>query len=556
MSATDTTNEQDPPPYGPPSGLLIVPAVDVLVAGQHSHTDSPPSPPRAVATGTSPRHRSHTIAATSPPRRRQLPRVPQHPAFLAMSAPSSSPPPYSLTPPEVHPLIDTTKRASSSPHLRGPVPLTADAHSSSVPSASHSRHVFSEYSRPRPRVHATSDEDESGAETDDGVLFGSRRRSLADTLRQRLLGKGKGRAFDERWTKPITTTPGALCAGETETEGEDSPRNLPTARIRPSSLSQQVLLPSSTAWLVQFLFQLFRLLAIVPAVFGTLWNVYHIFMPPDGDDAWRVEYFVSALWVSFGWVLGSSCSMTSALARTLESLLLAVRDPHPPPRAASDMLARDAPDAHGARPLRAPAHLLGRDRDDDVLQPERPALGDVEHRPRPHTSLRLGRARARAVGQGERGARGGADAQGPEAEVGLGPGRRQVRAACGDCVLRDGVGARPPEGVYGLLITVEDFAAVEYTTRWDNVMLVLPDYTNVAQRIRHGCRRSVDFCRVLYTPLCYYLPLPLASATMKLSAVKELELLPIDPPAYAIMHIVCLITQGSQCDPWICASNV
>ncbi|KAI0660268.1 N-glycosylation protein-domain-containing protein [Cubamyces menziesii] len=219
-----------------------------------------------------------------------------------MSAPSSSPPPYSLTPPEVHPLIDTTKRASSSPHLRGPVPLTADAHSSSVPSASHSRHVFSEYSRPRPRVHATSDEDESGAETDDGVLFGSRRRSLADTLRQRLLGKGKGRAFDERWTKPITTTPGALCAGETETEGEDSPRNLPTARIRPSSLSQQVLLPSSTAWLVQFLFQLFRLLAIVPAVFGTLWNVYHIFMPPDGDDAWRVEYFVSALWsVLTGW---------------------------------------------------------------------------------------------------------------------------------------------------------------------------------------------------------------------------------------------------------------
>ena len=32
-------------------------------------------------------------------------------------------------------------------------------------------------------------------------------------------GKGKARAFDEHWSRPITTTP---CAGETETEGEDS----------------------------------------------------------------------------------------------------------------------------------------------------------------------------------------------------------------------------------------------------------------------------------------------------------------------------------------------
>ncbi|KAI0350270.1 hypothetical protein OH77DRAFT_1084801 [Trametes cingulata] len=213
-----------------------------------------------------------------------------------MSAPSSSPPPYSLTPPEVHP-INPTKRAASSPHLRSPADIQPLS-----PLASHSRQVFSEYSRVQPRVHPTSDDDESGAETDDGVLFRSRGRSLADSLRHRLLGKGKGRAYDEHWTKPITTAPGALCAGETETEGEDSPRNLPTARIRPSSLSQQLRLPSSTAWLVQVLFQLFRLLAIVPAVFGTLWNLYHVVVPPDGDDAWRVDYFVSALWsVLTGW---------------------------------------------------------------------------------------------------------------------------------------------------------------------------------------------------------------------------------------------------------------
>ncbi|KAI0631508.1 N-glycosylation protein-domain-containing protein [Trametes polyzona] len=210
-----------------------------------------------------------------------------------MSAPSSSPPPYSLTPPEVHP-IGPAQRASSSPHLHRPT--------DPAPPASQSRQVFSEYTRSQARVNPTSDEDESGAETDDGVLFRSQGRSLADTLRHRLLGKGKGRAYDERWTKPITTAPGALCAGETETEGEDSPRNLPTARIRPSSLSRQLTLPASTAWLVQVLFQLFRLLSIVPAVFGTLWNIYHIYMPPDGDPSWRVEYFVSVLWsVLTGW---------------------------------------------------------------------------------------------------------------------------------------------------------------------------------------------------------------------------------------------------------------
>ncbi|KAH9847112.1 N-glycosylation protein-domain-containing protein [Lenzites betulinus] len=213
-----------------------------------------------------------------------------------MSAPPNSPPPYSLTPPEA-PATAPARRVSSSPHLHRaidppPVPLRA----------SHSRQVFSEYSRARARVNPTSDEDESGAETDEGVLFRPQGRSLADTLRYRLLGKGNGRASDEHWTKPITTAPGALCAGETETEGEDSPRNLPTARIRPSSLSRHLTLPSSTAWLVQLLFQLFRLLSIVPAVFGTLWNIYRVCIPPDGNDAWRVDYLVSALWsILTGW---------------------------------------------------------------------------------------------------------------------------------------------------------------------------------------------------------------------------------------------------------------
>ena len=84
------------------------------------------------------------------------------------------------------------------------------------------------------------------------------------------------------------------------------PRNLPTARITRSSLSQQLTLPASTVWLVPILFQLFRLLAIVPAVFGTLWNLYHVFRPPDGLNEWRVDYSVSVLWVCRSSALGMS----------------------------------------------------------------------------------------------------------------------------------------------------------------------------------------------------------------------------------------------------------
>ncbi|TFK94485.1 hypothetical protein K466DRAFT_325456 [Polyporus arcularius HHB13444] len=212
-----------------------------------------------------------------------------------MSAPSSSPPPYSLTPPDLPPSVSSVPppRAASSPHLR--VPGT-----SSLASHSHSRQAFSEYARAVPRGGPTSDdEDESGADTDEGVMFRPQGGSLADSLRNRLLGKGKGRAYDEHWSRPITTAPGAMCAGETETEGEDSPRNLPTARITHSSLSRQL---TSALWLVPILFQLFRLLAIVPAVFGTLWNLYHVLRPPDGLNEWRIDYSVSVLWsVLTGW---------------------------------------------------------------------------------------------------------------------------------------------------------------------------------------------------------------------------------------------------------------
>lgn len=49
-----------------------------------------------------------------------------------------------------------------------------------------------------------------------------------------------------------------------------------------------------------------RLLSIVPAMFGMVYNFYFVWRPPgsgemwgrEGKGWWRVEYFVCVLWVS------------------------------------------------------------------------------------------------------------------------------------------------------------------------------------------------------------------------------------------------------------------
>lgn len=62
-----------------------------------------------------------------------------------------------------------------------------------------------------------SDEDDA-----EELMINASPLSFAETLRARLLGvsKGKGRAEDD--ARPITTAPGIVGAGETETEGEDA----------------------------------------------------------------------------------------------------------------------------------------------------------------------------------------------------------------------------------------------------------------------------------------------------------------------------------------------
>ncbi|KAG6906748.1 hypothetical protein DXG01_012278 [Tephrocybe rancida] len=114
-------------------------------------------------------------------------------------------------------------------------------------------------------------------------------------LRTRIFGIGASARHRER-PKTICTTPGKCGAGETETEIDEPPRHLPTARIIPAS---DPLVPPNNLQqqLTPFLFEFSRLLSIVPAVFGTLYHFYHVYRPPTSPRApERVDFAVSALW--------------------------------------------------------------------------------------------------------------------------------------------------------------------------------------------------------------------------------------------------------------------
>ncbi|KAH9475334.1 hypothetical protein JR316_0012445 [Psilocybe cubensis] len=126
------------------------------------------------------------------------------------------------------------------------------------------------------------------------------RASSSQSLRSRIFSLASSTSSPRVRDKPICTTPGVLCAGETETETDEPSRALPTARIIPPSLP---LIPPSTLEqrLTPLLFEFARLLSIVPAVFGTLYNIYFIIWPPKPTGVGRppperIDYFISALW--------------------------------------------------------------------------------------------------------------------------------------------------------------------------------------------------------------------------------------------------------------------
>jgi N-glycosylation protein len=202
----------------------------------------------------------------------------------------------------------------------------------------------------------TDDEDEDDEDNnhdlthdDPDIIFTSKNtpcRTYSSSIRARLFTSPRP-AHPSSSSKPkqITTTPGLLGAGETETEADEpvrrphstisyqkqpthtnQPRRLPTARIIPASpplippnFLQQLLTP--------LLFETSRLLSIVPAVCGTFYSLYHVIHPPsspfpDGRlPPHPIDFFVSALWVSI--ISTHTCSHT--LIPTRQAILTGIQ---------------------------------------------------------------------------------------------------------------------------------------------------------------------------------------------------------------------------------------
>lgn len=137
----------------------------------------------------------------------------------------------------------------------------------------------------------------------------------------------------------------------------------------PNSL-EQVITP--------LLFDASRLLSIVPAVFGVLYNLYHAWYAPISGKLAPIDYIVSALWVRHSDKRGVfSLYDRLCLGRTyrlsmsvlddgpipaMEGVLSSAIDPDSITGTASYLLARDPfqPDRDRAR--KATGHLLGCDR--------------------------------------------------------------------------------------------------------------------------------------------------------------------------------------------------
>ncbi|TFY74527.1 hypothetical protein EWM64_g9486 [Hericium alpestre] len=149
---------------------------------------------------------------------------------------------------------------------------------------------------PWPRDPAAESDSELELRQDHSMLYTAQKLGQgSSSFRTRLWTSAGGRQAKPAVPKSIATGPGQTCAGETETETDEPPRHLPTARIVPSS---GPIVPPHTLeqLLTPLLFEASRLLSIVPAVFGTLYNVYYVWHPPlDGKNT-RVDYVVSALW--------------------------------------------------------------------------------------------------------------------------------------------------------------------------------------------------------------------------------------------------------------------
>ena len=241
-------------------------------------TSPPRSPPRSPIITARPRSHSHSTPivsthSTRPRNNRARARASSTtsryiPAF-SMSSPSSSrpqftftpfnaypttpsgsqtprptspgsPPPYSLTPPELDPNSPfLAKRSASSPHLQSPPSSPGGPFQSYIPHIDNNNNNNNIFRRPSSSTHLThrprhpyaqtdtSDDQDTDTSPEDTIIYTSTHPTLAGTLRARFLGTPSTKCQNRDQVeldriRPITTAPGVIGAGETETEGEDS----------------------------------------------------------------------------------------------------------------------------------------------------------------------------------------------------------------------------------------------------------------------------------------------------------------------------------------------
>ncbi|KAH9929203.1 N-glycosylation protein-domain-containing protein [Fomitopsis serialis] len=215
----------------------------------------------------------------------------------------SSPPPYSPTPPSSVTLAQL-QRTTSTPQIHQHPSRQVQYRSHPSSSVALTPQPLSSTLSSRPQTNVSGDEADETSASEDGMIYAIPS-SLAASLRSRLLGR-QDPGQDSEQLRPITTASEVAGTTETETESDSvtaQPPNRPNHTSGPPSLRAFCVSP----WVFASLFVFSRLLSIVPAVFGTIWNIYHIRWPPPSDLgpsalSWRVDYFISVLWaILTGW---------------------------------------------------------------------------------------------------------------------------------------------------------------------------------------------------------------------------------------------------------------
>lgn len=198
---------------------------------------------------------------------------PSPPFAVPATAPSSTQTPFSQN-----------KRASSSPQFVRPR------------SGSSSSATVVVEPTPAPyraaQMDVSSDDDEREEDDEDDALYLARPgRSYSQIhMRPRKLNVAAVNRWREEQLADVSAIRSPAFAGETETELEEEP-------IHPRQIPQnQSLIPLLIEFLVPYLFEATRWLSVVPAVFGTLYNMHNIIHPPPSVNVTIIDYAISALW--------------------------------------------------------------------------------------------------------------------------------------------------------------------------------------------------------------------------------------------------------------------